>query len=149
MTRVLTVEQRERRRAVNKAWRESPSGKASRKAYRERNPNYERDTTRAYRARMSDTEIAFKSFETSLRRHGLTLDQYHSILERQDFVCPICGIDVVSREQKLTHIDHDHNTGKVRGILCARCNCALGKFEDGKLFAPAERYIERANKRAA
>lgn len=58
-------------------------------------------------------------------RYGLTMNQYKA-LEEATPVCPIClapwsGDDC---------IDHDHRTGEVRGLLCGRCNGALGRFDD-------------------
>lgn len=94
-------------------------------------------------------EKAFYRFRMRLNIHGITLDQYHAILERQDFCCPICGEDVVSKGPRQIHIDHDHDTGKVRGILCGTCNTGLGKLGDGKLLEKAVRYIARSQKKAA
>lgn len=58
-------------------------------------------------------------------RYGITLDDYNSVLEAQNGRCAICG------ELPSNHlcIDHDHKTGKVRGLLCISCNVALGWFE--------------------
>jgi len=65
------------------------------------------------------------------RRYGLT----HQTLEilRQTFPnCPICGKPLVWDGPKFSkpHVDHDHQTGKVRGLLCGRCNVGLGSFDD-------------------
>lgn len=61
----------------------------------------------------------------SLSRYGLTLDQYHSMQESQDFCCAICGEDL-----ETPHIDHCHATQRVRGLLCMVCNLGLGLFRD-------------------
>jgi hypothetical protein len=74
-----------------------------------------------------------------LRLYGLTLDQYHSLYERQDFGCAICG----DCDKKLV-IDHCHQTGRVRGLLCTRCNVGLGIF--GESVAQIKKsigYIEK------
>lgn len=57
-------------------------------------------------------------------RYGLTLVQYNEMCLKQEQKCKICGI-----EQKL-HVDHDHLTGKIRGLLCNGCNRGLGFFSD-------------------
>jgi hypothetical protein len=88
-------------------------------------------------------------FDKVLRIHRLTLDQYHAKLESQDFCCPICGTDVVSVGPRQTHIDHDHETGKFRGILCGTCNTGLGKLGDGKHLAAAVRYVAKSARKAA
>lgn len=63
-------------------------------------------------------------FLKTLRKYGLTLDQYQLMLERQNFVCAIC-----SNATKLV-IDHSHLTGEVRGLLCHACNSGIGMLKD-------------------
>jgi hypothetical protein len=68
--------------------------------------------------------------------YGLTRMEYGKIMMVQKLRCAIC------RALKPTHIDHDHKTGKVRGILCPCCNTALGKFrEDPEIFKAALAYL--------
>lgn len=57
--------------------------------------------------------------------------------------CSICGHQPNENEIRL-HIDHDHNTGLFRGLLCMECNLGLGKFkEDSELLIKASLYIKR------
>jgi hypothetical protein len=64
-------------------------------------------------------------------------------LELRDRPCDICGRAQGSSE-KAHHIDHCHETGAVRGILCSQCNTALGKFQDSpELLARAIHYLTR------
>ena len=65
----------------------------------------------------------------TLRLHNLTLDQYHALHERQDFSCAICGNELQSGKHG-THIDHDHASERVRGLLCNGCNLGLGHFRE-------------------
>jgi hypothetical protein len=58
------------------------------------------------------------------RLYGLTLEEYQEMLEAARGVCPIC-----LKTRKL-YIDHDHQTGRVRGLLCNRCNLGVGLLED-------------------
>jgi len=67
------------------------------------------------------------SFRRLLKTYGLTLEMYERILKRQNGCCAICK---KSPEGQRLHFDHDHKTGQFRGLLCARCNWAMGKFED-------------------
>jgi hypothetical protein len=62
------------------------------------------------------------------------------MVSKQGGICAIC------RETKIDRIDHDHKTGKVRGLLCHCCNAALGLFRDlpDRLRAAAE-YLENAS----
>lgn len=58
-------------------------------------------------------------------KYGLTLEQVEALKEHNDYKCWICN-----KESKRLVIDHDHKTGKVRGILCDLCNKHLGYFEN-------------------
>ena len=70
------------------------------------------------------------------RKFGLTLDQYDELLVQQGGVCAIC--EDPPEDGKAFHIDHDHETGEVRGLLCLRCNNGLGQFkEDSDLLKKA------------
>lgn len=95
-------------------------------------------------------EREYRNLTAILGRHRLTLDKYHSLLEKQDFGCGVCGADLFDNTNpRAIHIDHDHATGdctrgKVRGLLCVKCNVGLGCLDDGRLFAAAERYLSRA-----
>jgi hypothetical protein len=60
------------------------------------------------------------------QKYGITLCQYWDIVKAQDGRCAICG----AVTQKRLFIDHDHITGKVRGLLCSSCNNGLGQFKD-------------------
>lgn len=71
-----------------------------------------------------------------LRKYGITEAQKDAILKLQEYQCPIC--ERFLAEQTVPSIDHCHVTGSVRGILCRRCNSALGLFEE----SPA--MLERA-----
>jgi hypothetical protein len=62
-------------------------------------------------------------------RYGLTLDDYKTMLAAQGGVCAICREPSTSAWGSL-HVDHDHDTGRVRGLLCEACNVGLGNFKD-------------------
>ncbi len=70
--------------------------------------------------------------------YGITLAQYEAMLETQKHVCAICGQPEtrVRGKRGLTRlaVDHDHVTGKVRGLLCAKCNAGIGHFNDSCLL---------------
>ena len=74
--------------------------------------------------------------------YGLTMEQVDSIKVMQDSMCAICG-DPFNDTYK-TQIDHCHQTGKVRGLLCINCNWMLGKSRDNpQLLRAAADYLER------
>jgi hypothetical protein len=62
-------------------------------------------------------------------RYGVTLEFYQELLASQGNKCAICGAEEPEGRGGF-HLDHDHATGKVRGILCHRCNSALGMARD-------------------
>src|SRR6266542_3916535 len=70
----------------------------------------------------------------------LTVEEYDAILHTQDGVCALC--ECPSTPGISLHVDHDHGTGEIRGLLCVRCNNALGLFrEDPDLLRRAVRYV--------
>ncbi len=60
-----------------------------------------------------------------MRNYGITLETYNELLITQNGICCIC-----KKDNKKLVIDHDHKTGKVRGLLCSNCNTSLGSLND-------------------
>ena len=78
-------------------------------------------------------------------RFGITPEHYTELLESQDHKCAICGTSdaTYSRGNRL-HVDHDHATGEVRGLLCGHCNLGVGQFFDNThLLSKAITYLKR------
>ena len=76
-------------------------------------------------------------------KYGLTLTEYIEKLADQNFECAICGT-LLATEGINTHLDHCHETGKIREFLCGYCNRALGHFKDDiKRVESAVLYLER------
>lgn len=72
-------------------------------------------------------------------RYGLTEGAFRELLQKHP-VCAICGI---SFDDASLHVDHDHKTGNIRGLLCSRCNQGLGFFKDDPaLVANASKYLK-------
>lgn len=61
--------------------------------------------------------------------HGITEEEFQNMLTAQGGVCYICKTDTPKGRTKF-HIDHNHETGEIRGILCHNCNIGLGHFKD-------------------
>ena len=82
-----------------------------------------------------------------LRLYGITPSEYEALAVLQDGLCAICHEPETMTyrgKRKALSIDHDHETGKVRGLLCAACNFAIGKFrDDPALLRSAADYLER------
>ena len=88
-------------------------------------------------------------------KYGITIADYNLMLNRQGGTCAICNEKNFTR-QKATHnnksvpmslaVDHNHKTGKVRGLLCNGCNTSLGKFKDDPiLLEKAIKYLKDTN----
>jgi hypothetical protein len=65
-----------------------------------------------------------------LRNYGITYEQYLQLLEKQDHKCAICGTQESDRKGGDLVVDHCHSSGKVRGMLCQKCNLMLGNAND-------------------
>jgi len=73
--------------------------------------------------------------------YGITIEQYEEMLALQNHQCAICATDFASLERRPC-IDHCHETGVVRGLLCGNCNSALGKFKDSpEMLQRAMEYL--------
>ena len=94
------------------------------------------------------TESGRESTRKTVRNHqrrkrGFTPEMFNDMLFNQDFKCAICSVEI----NVSSHADHDHDTGKARGILCSSCNTLLGRLES-KGFDWVDRakaYLERTN----
>lgn len=79
------------------------------------------------------------------KNYGITLEQYEEMLTFQGGVCAICGdppSGTNSRTDNL-HVDHCHQTGRVRGLLCHMCNRGLGSMRDNpRLLRKGAEYLE-------
>ncbi len=63
-----------------------------------------------------------------MRQYGLTIGDHESLVAAHDNRCAICKVQ--ADDGKPLHIDHDHKTGRVRGLLCGHCNRGIGLFRD-------------------
>lgn len=94
-------------------------------AYRDAN----RDKSKAYAARYyQDNKAKFDDYakKSNLKRkYGLSVDEYNAMVEEQQNRCAICQTEGV----KLA-VDHCHETGRVRGLLCRGCNSGIGQLGD-------------------
>jgi hypothetical protein len=74
------------------------------------------------------------------RKYGITLEQYNVLLQNQKNKCALC---YRSQGKTALHVDHDHKTLKVRGLLCHQCNWYLGVIDaDTNILKRIEEYIK-------
>lgn len=77
-----------------------------------------------------------------LRKYGLTMEQVEERKRKRDFKCDICSQEASGTGKDALHVDHCHETGVVRGMLCMRCNNGIGHFGDNvDLMESARRYL--------
>ena len=92
--------------------------------------------------RLTPDRVRARNRLTGFRRRGIdiTLEEYNRLLLTQGGVCAICQ-EPCSTGRNLA-VDHDHKTGRVRGLLCSRCNSAIGLLRDDPAIAyKAEQYL--------
>jgi hypothetical protein len=82
------------------------------------------------------------TYAARLKQYGISSEQHMEMIKRADEACEICAFKP-SDPLKL-NIDHDHKTGRVRGVLCGRCNSGLGQFLDNEdRLMSAIKYLRR------
>ena len=106
---------------------------------------------RRYEAIMADEERRLQYRRTARsghlqRTYGITLDEYEKALAEQNNCCAICEVHESDAPRQRLAVDHCHDTGKIRGFLCDRCNLALGMLGDGaKQVEKALNYLIKAD----
>jgi hypothetical protein len=102
------------------------------KLYRERHP----EKIAAYKPRLAvvskvwrDTNKEQIKNSKLLRTYGIGLKEYNYLLEVQGGTCALCPSDDPGAGREYFSVDHDHVTGKVRGLLCSKCNVALERLD--------------------
>lgn len=128
-----------------KSWQCKNCRKAVAAIWREKN----RDKCRAYARDWMRRNPIHSHKHKLANRYGITLQEYDSMLEAQNGVCAICGKDETrtdhrtGKPQKLS-VDHNHSSGKNRGLLCDACNKVIGQFaEDSRRFRKAAEYLDK------
>lgn len=105
---------------------------------------------RTYRKEHPRAAAAWRN-RAILKRYGLTIEEYDKMFVGQDGRCSICGRTEsevvaerpVNNRYGRLHVDHDKSTGRVRGLLCGRCNRGIGMFlHDTKVMVRAIAYLE-------
>lgn len=99
--------------------------------YRQKYPERVRGWIKKHKLKNKE-KIAIANCRYLIKKlYGLTLEQYNDMLVNQVGVCAICKEKPADRRLS---VDHNHKTGKVRGLLCRNCNTALGGFKDSVLI---------------
>jgi hypothetical protein len=114
---------------------------AGAKAWQARNPEKHAEIQRQYRESGRKAEVMRAAHLK--RKYGITIADYEAMLAAQGGGCAICG--AAEPDGQSLHVDHCHDSGAVRGLLCFRCNAGLGQFDhDGERLARATAYLGTA-----
>lgn len=83
---------------------------------------------------------------TRRKRYGITEEAYGVLVQVQKNLCAICNRPPEVGGKKSLDVDHDHSTGRVRGLLCTNCNTGIGLFKDNPaLLLAAISYLKVSN----
>jgi len=110
--KVCHRERNKNKRLTDPVWREKANAKSA-----------------AYRSKFPDKNKQSIRNATLKAKYGITSKQYEELFKNQGYCCAVCGRKESKGYGKMP-VDHNHVTGKVRGILCQPCNVTLGKVEE-------------------
>jgi hypothetical protein len=118
------------------------------KAWRNANPNYGKewhaknlDRVHAYQKAYRERHPGRQQDQRLRKVYGITREQYEIMGEAQDWRCAICRTDHPGGKIRKFHIDHDHATGRVRGLLCHFCNTKVVPVVESGLVDRARAYV--------
>lgn len=149
-------EYRQRPEIIKKAreYRQRPENIQKTRAYRQKPENIRKvreydkrpeNIRRAREYRQRPENIKKDRERQYIRKYGLTIDQYDQLFDLQGGRCAICESEDPGSKGHF-HVDHNHHTGKIRGLLCNSCNLLLGLSKDNvETLISAARYLERQN----
>lgn len=108
----------------------SPTGRYCRICIKLRTSRYRENNLEKVKSKERNRVLSGKKAQDLrayvLRTYNLTIEDYKKLFDLQNGLCAICNLSSV----KNLAVDHCHITGKVRGLLCAKCNMGIGAFED-------------------
>jgi hypothetical protein len=111
------------------------------RAYQERNKDRIKERRKRYRTANNDKIVAYRLLyaptqkkldnRKRIKKYNITPNEYDVMCNKQSGLCAICNKENYKKGRKIELcVDHDHVTGKVRGLLCHRCNHMLGLSRD-------------------
>lgn len=93
------------------------------------------EKVRIYDKKRSEKRRKDPKYKMNLRNrmlksnYNIDLNDYDKLLEKQDNKCAICEQRRITKKNKNLHVDHDHSTGEIRGLLCIKCNLYMGEID--------------------
>jgi hypothetical protein len=109
------------------------------KNWRKNNPKKQAEYRKRHNTPESQRRRKYKS------KYGITIDRYDEILKKQNGLCAICRGPYIGKG-KYFHVDHDHATSDVRGLLCSKCNILIGQAKESEdILQRAISYLREFN----
>jgi len=125
---------------LNKKYKENPVPKiVYAKKYAQANPTRIKKYQKTWKERHPEKRKVYNR-NSQIRAFGISPETYYLMLEKQGKRCAICRAEST---RKAMSIDHNHTTGKVRGLLCDGCNMSLGHIERKDFLEKALEYLSR------
>lgn len=137
-----------------KKWNKTPQAKKKKKEYgqkkevkdRKRKYNQRPEALEYKKEYYNRPEVIIRKRNKAWMKQGMkdmTVIRYNEMFNEQNGCCFICG-DHQSEITKTLHVDHDHDNGEVRGLLCSDCNLGIGLLkEDVNILRNAVKYLEK------
>ena len=115
------------------------------KAEHRKNPINKKNKKELHQTYYQKPGVKEKQWESGLKnRYNMTAEQYRQLLIFQNNRCAICDIHELETAKKRLCVDHSHNTGVVRGLLCMPCNSAIGLLKDkSNIVRKAADYLDK------
>lgn len=137
----MTIQEKEKERSRVYRINHPERVKETNRKYRERNRVKIRKGNRRWQLENREQNATIQKNCSLKRYYGITLAEYDNLLEKQEYKCAICGTEKTENGKSFA-VDHSHKTGKVRGLLCNKCNIGLGHFnDDNNLLLKAISYL--------
>jgi hypothetical protein len=118
--------------AAQKVWRDThpEKGREYNRRWTERNPNFKKKEKFFTYEYQREAYLRLGRSRVLMQKYGITADEFDSMLAAQGGGCAICARKDSGAPDRVMSVDHCHESGKIRGILCHYCNVGLGNFQD-------------------
>ena len=131
-----------------RAWRRKNPDKIraiNRRKYLENSEKYKKASAARYHALSSEEKRRYGSDNHLKKTYGINLEQFKELVSKQNGLCLICSralrLGLNGWTSRFATVDHDHKTGKIRGVLCHRCNTGLAFVERPEWPEKAKYYL--------
>lgn len=124
----------------------NPCGAKRAREWRVKNGDRARAASRKWHHAHPETAAACNRWGKLEKMYGVSRDEFNDMLRKQAGTCAICKTETPGGPGNRFQVDHDHQTGAVRGLLCSRCNFVLGYAKDRiKVLESAILYLKGAS----